>query len=72
VHLDLAAALARTGELPAARTHALLALEETPRFRAAQRKLIEIVEALEKQNPQVPADPPAAAAKNDPNLKERP
>jgi tetratricopeptide (TPR) repeat protein len=72
VHLDLAAALARTGELPVARTHALLALEETPRFRAAQRKLIEIVEALEKQNPQMQADPPAAAAKNDPNPKERP
>ena len=72
VHLDLAAALARTGDLPAARRHALLALEETPRFRAAQRKLIEIVEALEKQNPQVPAAPPAAAATNDPNPKERP
>ena len=47
-HLQLATALERVGDLPEARRHALLALEETPRFRAAQRKLLEIVEAIGK------------------------
>ncbi|MCI0357519.1 MAG: tetratricopeptide repeat protein [Planctomycetaceae bacterium] len=47
-HLQLATALARVGDLPAAKRHALFALEETPRFRAAQRKLLEIVEAIGK------------------------
>jgi tetratricopeptide (TPR) repeat protein len=48
VHLQLATALQRRGDLPAAKRYALLALEETPRFRAAQRRLIEIVEASGK------------------------
>jgi tetratricopeptide (TPR) repeat protein len=54
-HLQLATALARVGDLPAAKRHALLALEETPRFRAAQRKLLEIVAAMEK-NEDKPAE----------------
>jgi tetratricopeptide (TPR) repeat protein len=68
VHLNLATALARAGDLPAARRHALFALEETPRFRAAQQKLIEIVEALkeleelEAKQPKAPATPPDPAA----------
>ena len=43
-HLQLATALQKTGDLSAAKRHAILALEETPRFRAAQRRLLEIVE----------------------------
>ena len=47
-HLQLATALKRSGDMDGAKTHALLALEETPRFRAAQRLLIEIVDAMGK------------------------
>lgn len=45
LQMRLASALHRTGELGAARQHALLALEEAPRYRAAQRKLLEILAA---------------------------
>lgn len=48
LHLQLATALQRTGDLPTAKRHALLALEETPRYRAAHRRLLEIVRAMEK------------------------
>jgi tetratricopeptide (TPR) repeat protein len=48
IHLRLATVLQQTGNLPAAKRHALLALEETPRFRGAQRRLLEIVEAMER------------------------
>src|SRR5262245_1614155 len=47
LHFRLAAVLKRTGELQSAKQHALLALEETPRFRAAHRQLLEIVRELE-------------------------
>src|SRR6185369_11530359 len=39
VHLKLASVLERRGDLPTAKKHALLALEETPRFRAAHERL---------------------------------
>jgi tetratricopeptide (TPR) repeat protein len=48
IHLRLATVWQRSGDLPAARRHALLALEETPRFRAAQRRLLEIVAEMER------------------------
>src|SRR5206468_3221340 len=52
VHLKLAAALERTGDLPAAKRQALLSLEETPRFRAAHERLLAIVRKLEQNKPE--------------------
>jgi len=49
LHLKLATALQRSGDLPAAKKQALLALEETPRYRAAHRRLLEIIQALERK-----------------------
>jgi len=51
IHLKLATALERIGELPAAKRHALLALEETPRYRAAHERLLAIVRKLEQNEP---------------------
>lgn len=51
VHLKLATILQRTGELPLAKRHALLALEETPRFRAAHERLLAIVRQMEQNAP---------------------
>ena len=48
LHLKLATALSRQGDLAAAKRHALLALEETPRFRAAHQRLLEITRQLEE------------------------
>jgi tetratricopeptide (TPR) repeat protein len=45
LHLKLATALQRRGDLPAAKRHVLLALEEAPRFRAAHQRLLEILRA---------------------------
>jgi tetratricopeptide (TPR) repeat protein len=42
-HYQLASALRRTGQLDEAKREVLLALEETPRYRAAQKLLLEIV-----------------------------
>ncbi|MBS0262958.1 MAG: tetratricopeptide repeat protein [Planctomycetes bacterium] len=47
IHLRLAKALERTGDLPAARRHVLWALEEAPRYREAHRSLLEISQKLE-------------------------
>jgi tetratricopeptide (TPR) repeat protein len=47
IHLRLATALQRSGDLVTAKRHALLALEEAPRFRAAHRRLLEIIQASE-------------------------
>lgn len=47
LHLRLATALQRTGDLAAARRHALFALEETPRFRAAHQRLLGILKEIE-------------------------
>ena len=51
LHLRLATSLEKAGELPAARRHALLALEETPRFRAAHQRLLAIVDKLGESKP---------------------
>jgi tetratricopeptide (TPR) repeat protein len=62
IHLKLATALERGGELPAAKRHALLALEETPRYRAAHERLLAIIrrmsENAEKDGSAQPAVPP--------------
>jgi tetratricopeptide (TPR) repeat protein len=47
IHLRLAGILQHTGELSRAKRHALLALEETPRYRDAQKRLLEIVRQIE-------------------------
>ena len=54
VHLQLATALERKGELPRAKREALLALEETPRYRAAHQRLLAIVRKIEKSISQQP------------------
>jgi hypothetical protein len=59
LHLKLATALRETSDLPAAKRHALLALEETPRYRAAHKLLLEL--AAQKPEPKPPATPPAAS-----------
>jgi tetratricopeptide (TPR) repeat protein len=46
IHLKLAGALERKGELIEAKRHALLALEETPRYRAAHERLLAIVKKM--------------------------
>jgi tetratricopeptide (TPR) repeat protein len=48
IHLQLASALERSGDLAAAKRHALLALEETPRYRAAHERLLAIVRKMEQ------------------------
>jgi tetratricopeptide (TPR) repeat protein len=60
LHLKLATALLKTGDLPAAKRHALLALEETPRYRAAHKLLLEIAAKAAPDNPPAkPAAPPS-------------
>jgi tetratricopeptide (TPR) repeat protein len=64
LHLKLATALQQAGDLPAAKRHALLALEETPRYRAAHQRLLAIISQInqngqeEKANPSQPATLP--------------
>lgn len=48
LHWKLAGALRRVGSLADARRHALLAVEEAPRFREAHKLLLEIVAEMEK------------------------
>lgn len=48
LHLKMATALQRSGDLSAAKRHVLLALEEAPRFRAAHQRLLEILQEMEK------------------------
>jgi len=48
IHLKLATLLEKTGDLPAAKRHALLALEQTPRYRAAHQRLLAIVRKMEQ------------------------
>jgi tetratricopeptide (TPR) repeat protein len=55
VHFKLSSALRQHGDLVEAKKHALFALEDTPRFRAAQKLLLEIVEAMPKADENVPA-----------------
>jgi tetratricopeptide (TPR) repeat protein len=60
LHLQLATALQSAGDLPAAKRHALLALDETPRYRAAHARLLEIVRAMDQNSGnQKPVAPPA-------------
>ena len=81
IHLKLATVLARTSDLAnnlaRAKRHALLALEETPRYRAAHQKLLAIVRQMgdnsgkeaspnenhEEAKPAATADPFGAAPK---------
>jgi tetratricopeptide (TPR) repeat protein len=71
LHLRLSRAFSSAGDLPAAKRHALWALEETPRFRAAQDQLLKVLAQLpatelsENQLPangatEKPADSPTA------------
>ncbi|HVX10724.1 MAG TPA: hypothetical protein VHC22_06050 [Pirellulales bacterium] len=46
-HYQLAVLLHKTGDLPAAKRQALEALEEAPRYRAAQRELLAIIGEME-------------------------
>jgi hypothetical protein len=65
LHLKLATAFQRTGDLTTAKQHALLAVEEAPRFRAGHHLLLQIVRQLEppKTHPnEGTADRPAAPA----------
>lgn len=62
LHYRLAVLLHRSGDLRAAKRHALEALEEAPRYRAAQRELLAIVEKIAEE----PKTPAAAAAESSP------
>ncbi|HMC10864.1 MAG TPA: hypothetical protein VKH44_06225, partial [Pirellulaceae bacterium] len=73
VHLKLATVLERRGDLPAAKRHALLALEETPRFRAAHERLLAIVRKMEQNEPKTaPFAQPAPSPPNDPPTTPKP
>ncbi|QDU29182.1 Tetratricopeptide repeat protein [Anatilimnocola aggregata] len=63
LHFKLATALQKQGQLAAAKREALLALEETPRYQAAQNLLLELVAAV--PTPPLPADKPASASQSD-------
>jgi tetratricopeptide (TPR) repeat protein len=63
LHLDLATVLQQSGNLVEARRHALLALEETPRFRAAHKLLLEIVKEIGDNNKVPPKPAPATSEK---------
>ncbi len=58
LHSRMAKCLQRRGELLVAKRHALLAVEEAPRFRAAHRLLLEIQSEIEQSSPANPAPPP--------------
>lgn len=50
LHLKMSTALQHTGDLVAAKRHALLAVEEAPRFRAAHRQLLALTRQLKAEN----------------------
>lgn len=60
LNFQLATALQKQGKLPEAKLHALRALEETPRYREAQKLLLELVAAVPTPAPPAPkpATPP--------------
>ncbi|WP_254507990.1 tetratricopeptide repeat protein [Anatilimnocola floriformis] len=61
LNFQLATALQKQGKLPEAKLFALRALEETPRYRAAQQLLLELVTAVPTTPPpatKAPADSP--------------
>ncbi len=64
-HFQLATLLRQSGDLQEAKKHTLLALEDAPRYRAAQQLLLEIVAALAPSN-QKEAEAKAAAATSSP------
>lgn len=62
MHYRLGCALRRTGDLPAAKRHILMALEEAPRYGAAHRQLLEILAALaDNESTSASAGDPAPA-----------
>lgn len=66
LHFQLATALLKQGKLPEAKYHALLALEETPRYRDAQKLLLElaaVAPALPSAAVPAPAVAPPSAGK---------
>jgi len=56
IHLKLATVLQERGDLPTAKKHALLALEETPRFRAAHERLLAIVRKMDENKKEPPVE----------------
>jgi tetratricopeptide (TPR) repeat protein len=79
IHLKLATALERQGDLAIAKRHALLALEETPRYRAAHQQLLAIVrrmsENAKKNKDDAPTSPsvdPFAKPAAEVQLRSRP
>lgn len=56
LHLRLATVLQRAGEMQEAKRHALLAVEEAPRFRAAHRQLLAILRQIERTSPRSTGD----------------
>jgi tetratricopeptide (TPR) repeat protein len=61
VHLELATVKERRGELRGARRHAILALEETPRYAAAHERLRSIVAKLKSAGDGAAPPPPPLA-----------
>ena len=64
-HFRLAGLLQQQGDFNSARRQVLMALEEAPRFRAAHRLLLEIVDRMEEANTASP-DPPEPVAEQKP------
>ena len=56
IHLKLATILEKTGDLPAAKRHALFALEQTPRYRPAHQRLLAIVRKMEQNESKKDSD----------------
>lgn len=61
MHYRLGCAFRRTGDLPSAKRQILLSLEEAPRFRAAHRQLLEILDEM-TENEVKPAETPVEQA----------
>ena len=72
LHYRLAALLHRSGDLRSAKRHALEALEEAPRYRAAQRELLAIVEKLAEESPAkgTPREPAGDVEPKEPIARE--
>ncbi|MES2790467.1 MAG: tetratricopeptide repeat protein, partial [Planctomycetota bacterium] len=66
LHLRMAGAFQRTGDLIGAKRQALLAVEEAPRFRAAHRRLLEIIAAADQSAPDNPPPPPLPTTETQP------
>lgn len=61
MHYRLGSALRRTGDLPAAKRQILMALEEAPRYRAAHRQLLEILDEMDEDETTPSAAPETAS-----------